>query len=439
MFLTFKFFTKLEIIGKENLKNIKGPVIFISNHASYFDPYIIGAAIPLSKTNLYPVHYLAYDKLFKNYWLKVAIECFGAFPGKIGEGINEAMKEPLELLKNKKTIGIFPEWCYKNEPEASRVRKVISSLSIKTNTPIIPIFIFGIYNHGISWKKIFNRERKIKITFGEPIYPNTNSEEKMEELISKSHIQVKLTLIKALHEEEKIFWSHYAKFYYYLERAIPYKQLIENFDKALPEKIKGEWIDFGSGSGAIVELLSKKINGDQANILATDNEQKMLNYISDRFRKNKKINIKKIDLALFLDFSDNYFDGVTANLVFPYIMHHQGEIGLDGFTQLLKDVHRILKPNGTLVWSSPKNKVKFHKVFLASWRNIIDPENLNHIYYGPAILKQALQIECKGKCGIYNFLKTDDLKNILTDIGFKDIDFSRSMAGQVDIISCRKK
>jgi 1-acyl-sn-glycerol-3-phosphate acyltransferase len=434
-FLIFKIFTNFRVIGKENLKEVRRSVIFIGNHESYFDPYIIGASIPWF-SKLHPVYYLAQDRLFKKKLLKFCLWLFGAFPGRVGEGIEKAMEKPLELLKKKKTVGIFPEWCYDCEPEASRIREVISKLSINTGTPVIPVFIFGIYDGGISWWKILNRKREVRVIFGKPIYSNSSSPEEMEKLVGQAHLRTKLSLIKSFHEEEKKFWNHYAKFYYYLERAQPYKDLIRDFNKNLPEKIKGKWLDLGSGSGAITELLVQKAGSAQ--ITATDIEQRMLDFLSNRFNENKNINIKQLDLAYSFTFPDNSFDGITANLVLPYLIHHEGEIGLKGFIGLLKCVYRVLKPGGHFIFSSPRENVNFLWVFLASWKNIFDPKNLNHIYYGPAIFKQALQIQRKGKCGIYHFLNIKDLEKILTDIGFKNINFSRSMAEQADIVSCRK-
>jgi 1-acyl-sn-glycerol-3-phosphate acyltransferase len=435
----FKIFVKFEAIGRENLKEIKRPTIFVSNHESYFDPWIIGMGIPLSCFNLYPVYYMASDMLFKKRLLSLFLWLNGTFPGKVGSGVDKAMEQPLQFLKNKKSVAIFPEWCYKIEPEISRIQNIISLLSIKSYTPIIPVFIFGIYDGGISWWKILKKEREIKIIFGKPIYPNSNSPEEIEKLVGQSHLQTKLILIKSFHKEEKMFWSNYAKFYHYLERADLYKNLLKDFSDNLPEIINGNWLDLGSGSGAITQLLIKKTK-DQFNtkITATDIEPKMLDYLSGCFKKNGNINIKQLDLALSFDFPDNHFDGVTANLVLPYLIHHEGEIGIKGFVKLLKEVYRVLKPGGQFIWSTPKKKVNFFKVFIASWKNILDFKNLNHIYYGPAIFKQALQIQNKGKKGIYHFLDIKDLEKILAEIGFKDIKFTRSMAGQVDIINCRK-
>jgi 1-acyl-sn-glycerol-3-phosphate acyltransferase len=441
MAFIFRFFTKLEVIGKENLKKIKGPAIFISNHESYFDPCIIGASIPVARTNLWPVYFLAHDEKFENKLLNAGLRLYGAFPGRIGEGVEKAIKKPLKLLKQKKTICIFPEGCYDHESEINRMRELASLLSIKTGTPIVPVFIYGIYDGGISWKKILNRGREVKVIFGEPIYPDKNMGAKeMTALFQQSLARAKVTLIKLFHEEEKKFWGHYAKFYHHLEESDPYKDLLNNFKDNLPKTIAGRAIDLGSGSGAIVELLVEKSKNSNSRpeILATDIESRMLDYLSDRFHENKNVKIKEIDLAQPLEFTDNYFNCVTANLVLPYLIHHRGEIGLKGFVKLLEDVHRVLKSGGHFIWSTPKKGVKFFKVFTASWRNMLDPKNLDHLYYGPAIFRQALRIQNKGYKSIYHFLDIKELEKTLADIGFTDIEFTRSMANQVEIIRCKK-
>lgn len=436
--IVFKFFVKFQAGGVENIKNIKGPVIFISNHESYFDPYIIGMGIPWF-SRLSPVRYMANDDLFKKKILKFCLWLYGAFPGEAGKEINNIIEKPVKFLKNRETVGIFPEWCYENELELSRLRRAIVLLAVQNMVPIIPVFIYGIYDGGISWNKILRKQRYIKLIFGKPLYLKKKiPEEKGEELVERARLEVKLSLIKFFHKKEKEFWNNYSKFYHFLERAEPYKELMDDFNKNLPDIITGKWIDLGSGSGAIIDLLNKKPKGVEGNIdiTATDIEFNMLNFISKRF--NNSIKTKEMDLALNFNIPDNSFDGVTANLVLPYLIHHNGVIGLNGFIALLKSVFNILKPGGVFVWSAPKNKVNFLIVFLSSWRNIFDFKNPQHIYYGPSILKQALKIQKKGECGIYHFLTTDELEKILTDIGFINIKFSLSMARQVNIISCKK-
>lgn len=435
-FLICKIFIKFKVYGTENLKKIKGPAIFVSNHKSYFDPFLIGAGIPLNCRNLYPVYYLAQDKLFQIRYLRPFLRIYGSFPGKIKQGTKEAIKKPLNLLNKNKTIGIFPQWCYKEIPEGKCIYNLIALISSKNKNPVIPIFIFGIHDDAITWKKIILRQKVINLIFGKPIYPLDNvSTEDFKKIIKESFVNTKISLIKILDEKEKKFWSKYANFYYFLERAEPYKKLIQVFNNTLPNKIQGRWLDLGSGSGSIVELLNEK-KENEAEIWATDMDTVMLKLLMQRFKKD--INIKTVDLSSTIDFPPNYFNGVTANLVLTYITHHEKEVGLKAFDDLLNNIYNILRPGGLFIWSTPKNNVKFQMVFLKSLKNVLDPRNLNHIYYGPAILQQALKIQEKGKRKIYHFLKPNEIETILKNIGFVEIKFTRSMANQVEIIKCKK-
>lgn len=430
----FRLFVKLKIINRENLKGIKGPVIFVSNHKSYFDPYIIGMGIPWF-SKLHPVYYFAKDNLFNNNYLKICLKLYGAFPGQLDNGVECAIKKPMELLKENKSVGIFTEWCYEKESFHGNINKLIFLLSKKSRRPIIPVFIFGI--DGIEWKKIFFRQKEIMVIFGKPLFITKDmAEEKAFLSLDQALRDAREKLLKIIHREEKKFWNGYGKFYHYLERAAPYQQLVDSFKKL--DKISGVWLDLGSGSGAIAEILIKKRENENTEIIASDFEQGMIDDLKKRFKNTKNILITEVDLCQKSKFDDNSLDGVTANLVLSYIPHYELEVGLDAFKKILQEIYRILKPDGTLLWSSPKHKVKFWKVFVASWKNVFDPKNLNHIYYGPAILKQALRIQEKGRREVYHFLETEKLRQILSSIGFIDISFERSMAGQVDVIKCKK-
>ena len=439
-YLIFKFFNRFQVLGRQNIKGLKKPVIFISNHESYYDPFLIETGLSWF-SSLYPVYYLANtdSKVFKNKLFGFFLRFYGAFPGRIGEGVNAAIIKPVKLLGMNKSVGIFPEWCYDDEVGIERINRTIALTAINSGRPIIPVFIYGIFDGGISWKKVLFKKREVKIVYGEPLYIKEGEEvDKAIELIQRSLLSTRLSFTRHFHKEESKFWNNYAQFYHYLEKSDSYKELLDSFGNMLPQEIKGNWVDFGSGSGSIVHLLAQRSRQNNGSILATDFDQTMLEQLNKKFSEFKNIRIKDLDISLSFSFPSEAFDGVTANLVLPYIIHHEGDIGKKSFEKILKEIYRILKPGGYFIWSSPKCGVNFSRVFFSSWRNILDYNNLEHLYYGPAILEQALKIQHKGRCGIYHFLKTEDLSDMLSRIGFKDIKFERSMSKQVDIISCRK-
>lgn len=433
--VVFKIFVGLNVYGLENLKNVKKPVIFASNHESYFDPFLIGSGLPWF-SKFHPICYLAEDSFLKTTFGKLAGFFGGVFSGKLNIGIEHAMRKPLGLLGVGKTVGIFYEWCYKKEPLISRVDKLIPLLSKESMRPIVPVFLYGADD--MNWKKIFKFKKKAVVFFGKPLSINGKiSEEKM---IKKFHIsiqEVKAEMINAIQNKEKIFWEDYSKFYHYLEKAEPHKQMINDLENTIGD-VKGVWVDFGSGSGAVASLLNEKGDKNNAKVIATDFEPKFIEELKNRFKEKDNVQTQFLDLTNKIKFEKNSIDGITANLVLPYIVCHDGSFGLKALESVFKEIFEILKPGGVFVWSSPKKNVCFWRVAIASKKNVFDFKGKKNIYYGLAILKQALKIEKKGRRGLYNFLSKEEIEKIIAEIGFVNITHKMSMANQINIIKCEK-
>ena len=68
---------------------------------------------------------------------------------------------------------------------------------------------------------------------------------------------------------------------------------------------------------------------------------------TERYGLDKRIGD---DVGDSLDFSDNYFDYVTMLAVIEHI---------DDPKPLLKEIHRVLKPGGRLVFTTPKKQAEF--------------------------------------------------------------------------------
>ncbi len=438
-YLVFKFFLRFKAIDTENYKNIQGPAIFVSNHGTYLDPFLIGAGIPWF-SHFHAIHFLAHDTLFEDKFLNIILKAYGSFPGRAYKGDESVFKTPSELLSKGISIGIFKEWCYDTNPAKGYIPKMISTLSIQNNVPIIPIFTYGIYNEGISWRTFLKRKRIVRVAYGKPIYPDKDTnEQKLTVSIEKNFNQTKTAFINSLHQNEKVFWNGYAHFYHHLEKTDPYNDLLREINTMLPDHLSGRWLDVGSGSGGIVNLLVKKADKNSTEVHSSDLDPHMLKQISERFADEKIVHVRHLDLSSPLDLKNSYFDGITANLVLPYVVHHRGEIGKKSLIHLLESLHKALRPGGVLLWSTPRHNVSFFRVFVRSWRSIIDSRHLENLYYGPTIFWHAIKIQRKGVSGIYSFLKPEEIKIILEKVGFTEIMFKRSMAGQVDVVVCKKK
>ncbi len=241
-------------------------------------------------------------------------------------------------------------------------------------------------------------------------------------------------------KEEKSFWESYGRIYPYLERATPYYRLIRTFGEMIGKCRNERWLDAGAGSGAITFLLCE-LSNRSAKIDALDFNPVVLTHLRERIKKaqlNGQVNILSGDLGGKIVEEEEIYDGIAGNLVFPYVFKFDGRRGKDALLAVLAEMHRLLKSGGKLVWSTPKKKVNFLWVFLASIKDVLDPRHLENLYYGPAILRYALKIQKKGQKGFYTFLEKNEIISFLSEIGFQDIGIKTSFAGQVYVIKAVK-
>lgn len=246
--------------------------------------------------------------------------------------------------------------------------------------------------------------------------------------------------IKSHKEKEISFWSKYSKFYPHLEDARPYYKLVDTIESFINPKQGETWLDAGCGPGTMMDLIKNKSNNKIKKIIGIDIDKKMLWYAKKRFEKEEAILVEfhNIDLSNKTFFKNQEFDGIIANLVLTYINTFEEKKNVEALKGVFGEMYRIMKTGGSLVWSTPIKGVNFIWVFLASWREILDPRHPKRLYAGPAILRYALSIQKKGKKGIYNFFSKEQIEKILEEIGFKGIEFKRSFANQVWVIKAHK-
>jgi ubiquinone/menaquinone biosynthesis C-methylase UbiE len=239
--------------------------------------------------------------------------------------------------------------------------------------------------------------------------------------------------------KDKRFWGEeYGSIYPYLEGSTPYKDLLKVFIDNLDLKEGQVILDCGAGSGLLVKMIIEKMNGN-VKIDALDFSQTMLDHLEEKIRiHGSQVKLIKHDLTNKLPFNDNEYDRFVSNLVLTYIVEHEGKRGKESLRGVLKEAYRVLKEGGKFVWSTPIKDVKFRKVFMASWKDMLDLRHWKRLYYGPKILSHAFKIEKRGKSGEYNFFEKKEIEDLLLDVGFKEIKFTKSFANQAMVISCEK-
>ena len=154
-----------KVIGKENIPKTSS-CILAGNHTCNFDPYL------LFKGTNRPIHFIAKKELFKGPfgWF---FKTMHLIPVDREKKNPEAKEFTLELLKNNKIIGIFPEGTFHDKGSKTKSELLLPfkpgaiSFAEKSGAPIIPFAIIG----------KFKFRSKPTIIFGEPIFVDKIKEE----------------------------------------------------------------------------------------------------------------------------------------------------------------------------------------------------------------------------------------------------------------------
>jgi 1-acyl-sn-glycerol-3-phosphate acyltransferase len=169
----------------------------VANHISYFDPPILGIALPR------PVGYLAQVELFRTRlgsWLFHQIRCL---PINRAKPDRTSIREAIRRLKQGWCLGIFPEGGIRQGENSVLggnpiLRPGAGALALLAGVPIVPTLIEGT-REGYNWKKLLLLRRPIvRITFGEPFlltkgHSRDNATEQIREQLLKLARDVKTT------------------------------------------------------------------------------------------------------------------------------------------------------------------------------------------------------------------------------------------------------
>lgn len=131
-----KTFWGLKVTGTEMVPKT-GPVIIASNHISFLDPPVLGAAIPRE------CHFAAKEQLFKNKIVGSAISYLNAFPVKRGGFDNAALKKSLNALEKQGTLIMFPEGTRSRTGKMLPFKRGIGYVVSKTRPVVVPVYIYG--------------------------------------------------------------------------------------------------------------------------------------------------------------------------------------------------------------------------------------------------------------------------------------------------------
>lgn len=135
-YVIIKIFWGLKVTGKEQVPQ-SGPVVIASNHISFLDPPVLGAAIPRE------CHFAAKEQLFKKKLAGAVLSYLNAFPVKRGGFDNAALKNSLSALENSGALIMFPEGTRSRIGKMLPFKRGIGYVVSKTKPVVVPVYIYG--------------------------------------------------------------------------------------------------------------------------------------------------------------------------------------------------------------------------------------------------------------------------------------------------------
>jgi 1-acyl-sn-glycerol-3-phosphate acyltransferase len=197
----FYTMTALYSLRTQGARNVPrtGPVLALSNHQSFFDPILVGLAIPRY------VRFVHRQSLKKNRLLARVMASLRAIPIEHKGFSREGLQATLDSLAAANCVGMFPEGERTHDGTVQEFKPGIFLLLKRVSAPILPVGIAGAY-------AAFNRHRKlprlgplflppndatIAVSVGEPIDPARFAKRSREEMLAELREAVKVEAANA--------------------------------------------------------------------------------------------------------------------------------------------------------------------------------------------------------------------------------------------------
>ena len=133
-----------------------GGLIVASNHISFWDPLLVGAAVSRE------AHFLAKAELFEMPVVGAWIRSVNGIPIRRGEADLRGLHHALEALQGGSAVLLFPEGSRMRDGELHPARPGVGLLAVHADVPIVPCYISG----SNTPRKWWFRRRRVRIDIG---------------------------------------------------------------------------------------------------------------------------------------------------------------------------------------------------------------------------------------------------------------------------------
>lgn len=174
---------KIEVSGQENLP--EGNVLFVANHANWADAFIMMSVVDRPVGMI-----IAKEANWENFsYIKGWTDMFNCLylDRKNNRNAIKTINEACDILKNKSSMGVFPEGIVTRSDELAEFKDGAFRMAVKSQVPIVPIVIKNskdIFVPSSRWTgKLYSPTVKVEIL--KPIKDHINTKSKTKEISNK--------------------------------------------------------------------------------------------------------------------------------------------------------------------------------------------------------------------------------------------------------------
>jgi len=187
-------FAPLQVIGEENLRNIKSPAIFYFNHIGIMDGLCVLRILPkeIREKLVIAVNSDIWQDYRKN-WVQFL---GGGFPFDKKNKIKASLELTGEFLDKGFSVLLAPEGTFSKDGKLPEFKPGIGFMAVEMQVPVVPIKIDPLYREifppmgGIFWENIPKKRKNIWIKIGKPM--NFPKEMPYEEASQKMQQQLEI-------------------------------------------------------------------------------------------------------------------------------------------------------------------------------------------------------------------------------------------------------
>ncbi len=143
-------------------EQVAGGLLIVSNHQSFYDPVLIGMALPRQ------ICYLARKTLFDVPGFGAMIHMFGARPVRRGTVDAEAVRTVIRLLRGGEALLMFPEGTRTRDGDFGRFSPGAAALAARCGVRLLPVCIEGAFR---AWPRTrpVPKASPMVVAFGRPM------------------------------------------------------------------------------------------------------------------------------------------------------------------------------------------------------------------------------------------------------------------------------